>query len=97
MPNSAACWYSGWFGLRAGGAENGDFALAGVGREEAEGVAQFAHGGLDDAHVAGVLDIGEQFQGVLDDVGDFVFVVAAAFEPDEFGDALSEFGVGVDF
>ena len=37
----------------------------------------------------------EQFQGVFDDVGDFVLVVAAAFEPDEFGDALLQFGAGL--
>ena len=81
-------------GLRARGAEDGDFAFAGVGREEAEGVAQFAQRGLDDAHVAGVLHVGQEFQGVFDDVGDFGFVVAAAFELDQLLNAFRQFGVG---
>ena len=84
-------------GLRPRGAEDGDLAFAGVGREEPERVAQLAQGGLDDAHVAGVLHVGQEFQGVFDDVGDFGFVVAAAFESDEFLNARLQFGVGGGF
>ncbi len=82
-----------FIGLRARRAEDGDLAFAGVGREEAERVAQFAQRGLDDAHVAGVAHVGQEFQGVFDDVGDFGFVVAAAFEADQFLDARLQFGV----
>ena len=78
---------------RARGTEDGDFAFVRIRREDAEGVAQFAHGGLDDAHVAGVLHVTEHFQRVLNDVGDFGFVVAAAFEFDEFVNAAFQLGI----
>ena len=42
VPNSTACLIFELVGLGAGGAEDGDFALVGVGREEPEGIAQFA-------------------------------------------------------
>lgn len=51
----------GFIGLGAGGAEDGDFASVVIGGEEAEGVAEFAHGGLDDADIAAVFDVGEEF------------------------------------
>ena len=73
--------------LRPGRAENGDLADVRIRREEAEGITQFAQRGLDHPHVAGLLHVGEQLERVFDDVGDLVFVVAAAFEGDEFLDA----------
>ena len=63
----------------------------GIRLKQAEGITQFAQRGLDDAHVAGVLHVGQEFQGVFNDVGDFVFVVATAFELDEFLDPLFQF------
>ena len=80
--------------LRPGRAENGDLADVRIRREEAEGVAQFAQRGLDHPHVAGLLHVGQQFERVFDDVGDLVFVVAAAFEGDEFLDAALQFQIG---
>ena len=80
--------------LRPGGAENRDLADARIRREQPEGVAQFAQRGLDDAHVAGVLHVGQQLERVFDDVGDLGFVVAAAFEFDEFPNPPFQFRVG---
>ena len=73
--------------LRPRGAENRDLADARIRREEPEGITQFAQRGLDDAHIAGVLHVGQQLERVFDDVGDLVFVVAAAFEFNQFLDA----------
>ena len=73
--------------LRPGGAENGDLADARIRREEAEGITQFAQSGLDHTHVAGLLHVGQQLERIFDDVSNLVFVVAAAFEGDEFLDA----------
>ena len=64
--------------LGAGGAEHGHLAHMRVGRKELEGVAQFAQRGLDHPHVAAVLHVRQQFEGVLDDVRDALLVVAAA-------------------
>jgi hypothetical protein len=72
------------FRLGAGGAEDGDLAFAGVGGEKAEGIAQFAEGGLDHPHISSVLDVLEQFQAVFDDVCNLVFVIAATLILDEF-------------
>src|SRR6185369_7908833 len=63
--------------------EDGNLAFVRIRREQPERVAQFADRRLDDAHVAGVLHIGQQLERVFDDVGDFRFVIAAAFEFDE--------------
>jgi hypothetical protein len=89
FPKSAACWYSTLVRACPRGTENGDLALVRIRREEAERVAQFAHGGLDDAHVAGVFHVGQEFQRVLDDVGDFGFVVAAALNRSVLQSAFS--------
>jgi hypothetical protein len=68
--------------LGAGGAEDGDFALLGVRFEQAEGVAQFAHGGADQPHVAPVLHVGQQLEGIENNVGHQVLVVAASLIDD---------------
>ena len=73
--------------LRARGAEDGHLALVRVGRKELEGVAQFAQRGLDDAHVAAVLDVGQQFERVFHDVLHRVGIVSAALVGDQFLDA----------
>ncbi len=73
--------------LRPGGAENGDLADVRIRREEAEGITHFAQRGLDHPHVAGLLYVGQQLERVFDDVGNLVFVVAAALVSDEFLDA----------
>ena len=80
--------------LRPRGTKNRDLADVRIRREQPEGVAQFAQRGLDDTHVTGVLHIGQQLERVFDDVGDFGFVVAAAFEFDEFPDPPLQFRVG---
>ena len=93
-PNSTACWYSSLSGCVRAEPKIVTLRLPAIRREQPERVAQFPQRGLDDAHVAGVLHVGQQFQRVFDDVGDFGFVVAAAFELDEFLDALFQFQVG---
>ena len=80
--------------LRPRGAKNRDLADARIRREQPEGVAQFAQRGLDDAHVAGVFHVGQQFERVFDDVGDLGFVVAAALVLNEFLNPLLQFRVG---
>ena len=80
--------------LRPRRAENRDLADARIRREEPERVAQFAQRGLDDAHVAGVLHVGQQLERVFDDVGDFAFVVAAALVSNEFLNPPLQFRVG---
>ena len=66
----------------------------GMGGEEFEGVTQFPEGGLDDPDIAAGFDVGEEFEGVLDDIGHEVGVVSAALEGNELLDALPDDGVG---
>ena len=79
--------------LRAGRAEDGDLARGRIRLEQFEGVAQLAHRGLDHAHVAAVLNVGEQFQRALDEVRDEVGIVPAALERDEFVNAPAQLGI----
>ena len=65
-------------GLGAGRTEDGDLALGRVRREEPERVPQFAHRALDQLDVAAVLDVFEQFDRVVDNVGDQIGVVPTA-------------------
>jgi hypothetical protein len=73
-------------GLSARGTENRHFAFVGIGREQSKRVAQFTQRRGNDFDVAGVLDIGKDFQRAFDDVGYFFLVEASAFETDELFD-----------
>ena len=76
-------------GQSAGGAEDGDFAGLIVGGEKTEGVAQFAHGGADDPHVAAILDVCQQFEGIDNDFLDQIRIIAPALGRNQFLNAAS--------
>ncbi len=66
--------------------EHGHFASRCIGSKQFVGVTQFPNRSLNDAHVAAGLDILEQFEGILDYVGDEVLIEAAFLELDQLLD-----------
>jgi hypothetical protein len=81
----------------AGGAKNGNLAFFGVRLEKAEGVAQFPHRRADNPDVSAVFNIGQQLEGIINDVGDQVLVIAAAFVENQLLDAALKLRVNWGF
>ena len=61
-----------------------------MGGEHAVGVAEFAHGRLDDSNIPACLDIFEQLKSVLYNIGYEIFIVATAFVGDQLLDPFTQ-------
>jgi len=84
-------------GQGAGRAEDGDFACLMVGREKAEGVAQFGQRGADDPHVATVLHVCQQFERIDNYFFDQIRVITAAPRRNQFLNAGFDHRVNLSF